>query len=90
MGGGRIVFGAPPAVLLRGNEQNPETPSPTSPFRKKGMANAVAVSARFPGLPPPTPSSGRWELRAFPAHILPPPRHFPYVEIMNTPESLWP
>ena len=79
-GASRIAFGAPHAVLLRRNEKYPKTPSPTSPFRKKGMANAVAVSAR----------SGRWELRAFPAHILPPPRQFPYVEIMNTRESLRP
>ena len=56
MGGGRILFGAPPAVLLRGSEQNPETPSPTSPFRKEGMANAVAVSSRLPWLLLPQPS----------------------------------
>ena len=80
-----------PAVLLRGNGQYPKTPSPTSPYRKKGMATAAAVSTCLPWLLPlPTSSSGRWELRAFPAIILPPPRQFTYVEIMNTRESLWP
>ena len=90
-GGSRILFGAPTAVLLRRNEKYLKTPRPTPPFRKQGMANAAAVSTRVPWLLSPlTPSSGRWELRAFPAHILPPPRQFPFVEKMNTRESLWP